>query len=774
MIQALYRGLSALALAMVTLDASAFAVSSEEIWQTELRKVWQEAEMRSAGVKGWNIPVGPTGIRAIITSRNPTCFTVTYVFKNSPASGKIKPGDLIAGANGVRLKTAHQFGKKIQGGRGYVGPLTEMAPLIEESQGKDGKLALIIHPGGDTKRTETVTIKISAVGRFSKEYPYNCPRSDKLVTELCQIVEKELSITKNPRPHVGTHMILALMASGNRKYDSLIRKHASRCAGRKLDIMNSTMQSWGNGYEGVFLGEYYLRTKDKTVLSRIKDLNEYYADGIGYDRGCFSHKSRPHIVSRVADGGGYGYGALAVPAGLSMLGMSLFRAGDLPYAEFPYQRIHQAYLRTTTPECTGGGYGLPCVPSVHVQLENPREGRSGRGVGFRCPTGMKDITKYKITGVSYFHWERNETARHVKKQAEAMWADLSWVEKERDRNIVVEWAGNRRHIIRDPILPEPTRPYKTTRGNKQASAGLSALAHLIGNGDKKSWQYLGTHAANACALAHEQWCDGHASHGIHQLWVALGAARADKEKFRAFMDGVRWWFVLMQTHDGSYLTCPNRDRSQGDAGYCPYSMPTANAALILSLPRRALQITGAPSPETRSTNILTMIEGPDFRITHCKKEERLLQKGASYLQVIKGLRKVEEKGGEKGKEATEFFARLKKSILALHEEQMAASERAPVRALENLKQWAKQVKGLPPAKAVTERIEAIGAMNGSKKLAALYKAHTKLQEQIRKKGYSKSTRTRLERLRKDLSAFIAAEGMAEALVKEAKAHLAGL
>lgn len=63
---------------------------------------WQEKEMNYAGVKGWYIPLGPTGIRAMPAS-NPCYWKVMYVFKDTPAFGKVKAGDVVAGANGKRL-----------------------------------------------------------------------------------------------------------------------------------------------------------------------------------------------------------------------------------------------------------------------------------------------------------------------------------------------------------------------------------------------------------------------------------------------------------------------------------------------------------------------------------------------------------------------------------------------------------------------------------------------------------------------------------------------
>jgi len=73
---------------------SALAISSVDRWETNVGKgtVPQEQEMQAAGVTGWNIPVGPTGIRAIITEQHPAFFTVRYVYKNSPAYGNMTIG----------------------------------------------------------------------------------------------------------------------------------------------------------------------------------------------------------------------------------------------------------------------------------------------------------------------------------------------------------------------------------------------------------------------------------------------------------------------------------------------------------------------------------------------------------------------------------------------------------------------------------------------------------------------------------------------------------
>jgi hypothetical protein len=285
-----------------------------------------------------------------------------------------------------------------------------------------------------------------------------------------------------------------------------------------------------------------------------------------------------------------GYGAMAAPAGLSMLAMSVFKAAGVEYSEKTYEELHQSYLRSATPDKVGITYCFPMSPDhAAITVADPNRARTDAGPGFRVSGGMKDIGKYTIG------WPHPKENRAI--HLGPLGNKTSWVDDEKDTNDVYMFfkkSPATRIVVRNYKLPEPTAPYKTTKGHAQAPVGLGALAQCIGNADKPSWQYLGTHAGNSCALGFGTWFDGHAAAGMHHLWVGLGASRAEKETFQKFMNGVKWWFIMQQTHYGSYINCPNRDRPTGaNKNYGPHTMASANAALILSLPRRVLQITGA-------------------------------------------------------------------------------------------------------------------------------------------------------------------------------------
>ena len=121
-----------------------------------------------------------------------------YVFQDdkSPAKGLINKGDIIIGANGNEFQDPHGFDRK-EGGRGWPGPPYELSKALEDSQGKDGKLSLIVWPKGRNKEQKNVELQLKPVGRFSKTFPWDCPRSDKLRKDLCDFMSRLMFPSKS-------------------------------------------------------------------------------------------------------------------------------------------------------------------------------------------------------------------------------------------------------------------------------------------------------------------------------------------------------------------------------------------------------------------------------------------------------------------------------------------------------------------------------------------------------------------------------------------------
>lgn len=572
---------------------SALGVNEKGDWPWNLKlNGWHDREVAEELGTGWFLNVGPTGIRARITHEHPEFLTVKYVFKKSPAAGIVAIDDIIVGANGKRFTVAHTFGRGSRGRGGWEGPMLDMSKLIEDSQGKDGKLELMIWPGGSKEAEKTVTVQIEAVGRFSPTWPYNCPRSDKLMTSLCDFLIEDYKRAGKFESNVHTHAscMLALMASGDKKYDGFIRGIMSDYGSKRYDSTHDAgFPAWGQVHDGIVMGEYYLLTKDRSLLPAMESLADCLNDSVWPETGGLSHKPFAAIQRRMAGGGPKGYGAMALPAGLGMVALSLFKEAELPHAEHSYQRMHEAFLSSVRPNGSID-YGFNIWDHAVIELADPKGSpkNSPRGIGFECLEGMDGIGEYSIA------WPT---------KADPRYKPTDWLDKERETNRVFDMGKGKRMVVRNMSPEEPTKPYKQDGSacDHFARSGTGALAHAIGNSGNQSWGYLSELMATGCAKSGKALLDGHASTHMHVLWGSLGAARAEEKDFREYLEAMKWWMIMAQAHDGSYVVMPGRDYASTDHVYGTRAFPTACAALILSVKEKRLRITGAPSAGAASS-----------------------------------------------------------------------------------------------------------------------------------------------------------------------------
>ncbi len=121
--------------------------------------------------------------------------------------------------------------------------------------------------------------------------------------------------------------------------------------------------------------------------------------------------------------------------------------------------------------------------------------------------------------------------------------------------------------------------------------GTSALAHLLA--PKKLREFRATARRHArCIGEHpETFPDTHGSPLLGLVFTALGAA-AEPDALRRLLDYNRWHFSLAHCPDGSFYYQPNRDNNPQDFTSAPRLSATAANALVLSLSRRSLAITG--------------------------------------------------------------------------------------------------------------------------------------------------------------------------------------
>ena len=589
-------------------------------WNTKLNiNNEYEAEMKKKYPNGgFFINLGPTGIRAQIVTNKPNQFLVKYVFQDSlsPAKGKINIGDIIVGANGKDF-SSHIFGRR--GNRkGWGGPVMDLSKAIEDSQGKDGKLSLKVWAGGDSKKQKNVEIQIKVLGRFGQNYPYDCERSEKMAKQLCDNLADRYNKTgKFGRIHTHTHSVLALMANGYKEHEKIVKKVVSGYSSKRYDPYAGGFVTWSWGFEGIMMGEYTHLYKDKKFKAAMESLAKVYVEG-SKGTGIFTHRSYKTLDKM----GKSPYASIAGISGLSMLSVSLMKRAGYEFDEEYYNKIHQHYLNNATPDTLGIAYAFSNTAKntnrkgieprhAIIRVKDPKKGLSGKGPGYECPTGMKGIGQYEVI------WPTKKDPR---------WKPLDWLEDEKNSNKLFEVYINKggaltgdglREVRRnhpdykEPMNDEPKKAYKTTRGAMHClPIGLGALSHLIDPENRPSWKYLGKHAANTMALSHENAFDGHGGGNLHAFWTVLGAAYGDADKKRKFLDYMKCFLIMGETHYGKMIVQPlSRDRigANGDPHYGPEMLPTSTAAILLSLSKKRLLITGAldgaPSNYTSKSSV---------------------------------------------------------------------------------------------------------------------------------------------------------------------------
>ena len=270
-------------------------------------------------VPGYLINLGPTGARATLESNS---FTVKYLFKGSPAAELLKLDDVITGVNGEPFETPHTFGHHMTRMKkfpdvGYEGPLMDFGNAIEDSEGRDGKLKLSVTRDGNPIE---VVIPLKAIGTFSRTYPYNCPKSILLAKGASDYLTGHEYITRD-KCHAKCMSGLALLVAG--KLDE-----AKKLAHSWNQKPRDGIWVWPVGYQCIFLSEYYLLTKDKTVFETIQALAaklEYaqVADMADYKErthgkmGNVGHKFRTGGMGHNTNVGGYGTMTITTALGLT-------------------------------------------------------------------------------------------------------------------------------------------------------------------------------------------------------------------------------------------------------------------------------------------------------------------------------------------------------------------------------------------------------------------------------------------------------------------------
>lgn len=311
-------------------------------------------------VPGFLVNMGPTGARGILKEKS---FVVKYIFAKSPAQGVLEIDDEVYGANGKRF-AAHTFGGQAHG---IEGPIQDLGLAIEDSEGADGVLKLMVKRGGANLE---VDIQLEPLGKFADTFPVDCEKT-KLLKERANnyLIENFEGVSSQGRC-VAT---LALLSSDDRK---------AVAAGKKMALdwnkpYDETTWSWHLGFQGIALSEYHLLTGDKKVLKTLEStmdllakaqwkapINHWTSKQInGVDQsiidkhqalyaGGFGHAPYDVIVER----GGGGYGPMQWPTCLALMTWQLSKQCGLEVNQEAVDRSFQ-FLDYGTTEAGKIAYG---------------------------------------------------------------------------------------------------------------------------------------------------------------------------------------------------------------------------------------------------------------------------------------------------------------------------------------------------------------------------------------------------------------------------------
>lgn len=199
--------------------------------------------------------LGPTGIMAQGKGKE---LVVKNIDAGSPAEGRVKKGDTIIGAGGKPFSNNAR---------------RELAFAIDDAERSESKGVLSL----TLKGGQEITLQLQALGTYSDTAPWNCPKTDAIVTRIADQMIESGSYAKGQIP-VGW---LGLLATGEAKYINVVRAELAKQDWAKAPDPESLAAllrgdkdmgyiGWYWGYQMITLAEYSLITGDKSVLPALE------------------------------------------------------------------------------------------------------------------------------------------------------------------------------------------------------------------------------------------------------------------------------------------------------------------------------------------------------------------------------------------------------------------------------------------------------------------------------------------------------------------------
>jgi Family of unknown function (DUF6288) len=220
---------------------------------------WPLFSTRADETKSLNVIArfGPVGI-SIELFQPAFQMRVMGIEKGSPAAScdKLKIGQIIETLNGQKLKE--------------IDPRIQLGSIITQAEATDGKVTFRVKDTPEAPAQEVV-VQIPVLGAYSKTWPLNCPKSDKIVRNMADYLAR----TGN---HGGLGYdlgLLFMLSTGEQKDLEVARGWVKEIVEKTKDTPQLKTYPWFAGWGGIGLCEYYLRTGDASVLPLIEKVADY-------------------------------------------------------------------------------------------------------------------------------------------------------------------------------------------------------------------------------------------------------------------------------------------------------------------------------------------------------------------------------------------------------------------------------------------------------------------------------------------------------------------
>jgi hypothetical protein len=226
----------------------------------------------------------------------------------------------------------------------------DLGNALDESQGSElnGKLTLDIIRDKDRRQVE-LTLPTD-YGQFSRTYPFDCQKTDKILDELYDYLarkQREDGSWHN-RPHLNAIATLALLASGDSRYQIAVEKAMRFFAENTNDqIIFNGYDCWKYGLYGICLAEYYLATDEEWVLPELKEVSDWlvkaqFKEAYRNEKGAGGWGHRPS-----GRPGGNGYGPICMITAQAMAAWSLIAECGIEIDQERYMAAHQFLVKGT-------------------------------------------------------------------------------------------------------------------------------------------------------------------------------------------------------------------------------------------------------------------------------------------------------------------------------------------------------------------------------------------------------------------------------------------